>query len=434
MKILFVSSSPLNKEISIGNTFINLFSDMENVELASIYTRSGTPDKEISQAFCITEKVLVNNLIKKTPVGVYVESRKSDEAPKVQNTKKEQSIIDFIKTRRWIVFFWLQDFIWKIGRWKSPELKKFVEDYNPDIVFTLLSDSSFLNRLILHVTKLANKKLVLYAWDNNYSFRQFYISPLRWIRHINNRRTMRKVAEKADLFYVISNIQKNEYERIFNKECKILTKSADFSGDAPIKSEYNKPLQLVFTGNIATNRWKTLALIVDALKEINKDEIKAQLNIYTTTPLTKKMMEKLNVVDTSVIRGAVPASEVSEIQKEADIVVQVEGFDLRNRCLLHQSFSTKIVDYCKEARPIFAVAPHDVASIDELRRNSGAMIATKKKEIKQKLEQLIKNKETLDEYSIKAYMCGKQNYSNEKMKNMLFNDLKCIFEKSEKEN
>ena len=56
MKILFVSSSPLKKEISIGNTFINLFNGMEDVELASIYTRSGAPDKEISRAFCITEK------------------------------------------------------------------------------------------------------------------------------------------------------------------------------------------------------------------------------------------------------------------------------------------------------------------------------------------------------------------------------------------
>ena len=101
LKILFVSSSPLNKEISIGNTFINLFSHMENVELASIYTRAGVPDKEISQAFCITEKMLIKNLIKKTPVGVCVESKESDTAQKVQNTKNEQGIIDFIKSYRW---------------------------------------------------------------------------------------------------------------------------------------------------------------------------------------------------------------------------------------------------------------------------------------------------------------------------------------------
>ena len=139
MKILFVSSSPLNKEISIGNTFINLFSDIENVELASIYTRAGAPDKEISQAFCITEKMLIKNLIKKTPVGVRVESNASDTAPKVENTKNEQGIIDFIKSRRWTVFFWLQDFVWRIGKWKSPELKQFIVEYNPDIIFLFVT-------------------------------------------------------------------------------------------------------------------------------------------------------------------------------------------------------------------------------------------------------------------------------------------------------
>ena len=66
LRILFVSSSPLKKEISVGNTFINLFKDMEDVELASIYTRSGVPDAEISSAFCITEKMLIKNFLKKT--------------------------------------------------------------------------------------------------------------------------------------------------------------------------------------------------------------------------------------------------------------------------------------------------------------------------------------------------------------------------------
>ena len=112
MKILFVSSSPLKKEISIGNTFINLFNGMEDVELASIYTRSGAPDKEISRAFCITEKMLIKNLLKKTPVGTSVESSDVSSVAKTQETKKERGIINFMKSRRWTVFFWLQNFIW----------------------------------------------------------------------------------------------------------------------------------------------------------------------------------------------------------------------------------------------------------------------------------------------------------------------------------
>lgn len=426
LKILFVSSSPLNKEISIGNTFINLFKDMEDVELASIYTRAGAPDKEISQSFCITEKMLIKNLIKKTPVGVRVESKKTDEAPKVENTKNEQELINFIKARRWTVFFWLQDFIWRIGRWKSPELKRFIEEYNPDIIFTVLSDSPILNRLILYITRITNKKLVLYAWDNNYSLKQFMLSPLRWINHFINRISMRKVAKKADLFYVISNVQKADYEKAFKKECKVLTKSADFTGAAPVKAEYNKPLQLVYTGNIGLNRWCSLAEIAETLEKINKDGVKAQLRIYTGNTLTPKMSKALNVGETSFVMGSVSQTEVLKIQNNADMLVHIEAKDLKNRLLVRQSFSTKIVDYLKSARPILAYGPKNVASIEHFLRNDCAIVTDNKQELYSQLTTVIENKNILNELSVKAYECGKKNHNVIEIENMLMNDLKEI--------
>lgn len=426
MKILFVSSSPLNKEISIGNTFINLFSDIENVELASIYTRAGAPDKEISQAFCITEKMLIKNLIKKTPVGVRVESKESNEPPKVQNTKSEQGIIDFIKYQRWTVFFWLQDFIWRIGKWKSPQLKQFIEEYNPDIIFTVLSDSPFLNRFILHVTKVANKKLVLYAWDNNYSLKQFMLSPLRWVNHLINRISMRKVAKKADLFYVISDVQKTDYEKAFKKECKVLTKSADFSGEAPVKDEYNNPLQLVYTGNIGLNRWRSLGEIANVLEKINKDGVKAQLHIYTGNTLTEKMNKALNVGESSFVMGSVSSNEVLTIQKNADMLVHIEAKDLKNRLLVRQSFSTKIVDYLKSARPILAYGPKEVASINHLIKNDCSLVADTEQELYEKLIKIIDDKSALNDLSTKAFNCGKNNHDSSLINEMLINDFKSI--------
>ena len=79
---------------------------------------------------------------------------------------------------------------------------------------------------------------------------------------------MRKVVEKTDLLYVISDVQKTDYEKAFNRECKILTKGADFSTEAPVKKEYNQPLQMVYTGNIGMNRWKSLGAIASTLEKM----------------------------------------------------------------------------------------------------------------------------------------------------------------------
>ena len=44
MKILFISNSPINRQTSIGNTFLTLF-DGFDAELYSVYSRTGYPDK-----------------------------------------------------------------------------------------------------------------------------------------------------------------------------------------------------------------------------------------------------------------------------------------------------------------------------------------------------------------------------------------------------
>lgn len=424
MRVLFVSASPIQKEVSIGNTFLNLFAESENITLASVYTRGGVPDAAISQAFCLTDAMLVKNLLRKTPVGKTVPCGETAEktAPPPQDSSK---LAKFMKRYRLSVFFWAQDLLWRVGRWKSPELQKFVEDFQPDIVFTVLSDSPFLNRLILHIVKISGAKLALYAWDNNYSLKMFALSPLRWIRQICNRVSMRKVVAVADMFYVISDVQKRDYEKAFKKPCKVLTKCADFSSPQ-FKTAYERPLQLVYTGNLGLNRWKSLSYIVDALKTVNQNGVKAQLNIYSATPLTAKMQKALQAEGSVRFMGSVSAKEIPQIQANADVLVHVEAMDLKNRLAVRQSFSTKIVDYLSAARPIFAVGPRDVASVSCLAEHDAAIVASNKKEVAEKLTQLTENPSLCAEYAQKAWQLGKQNFEQSIVQPSFFADMESL--------
>lgn len=424
MRVLFVSASPIRKEVSIGNTFLNLFAESENITLASVYTRGGVPDAAISQAFCLTDAMLVKNLLRKTPVGKTVPCGETAEktAPPPQDSSK---LAKFMKRYRLSVFFWAQDLLWRVGRWKSPELQKFVEDFQPDIVFTVLSDSPFLNRLILHIVKISSAKLALYAWDNNYSLKMFALSPLRWIRQICNRVSMRKVVAAADMFYVISDVQKRDYEKAFKKPCKVLTKCADFSSPS-FKTAYERPLQLVYTGNLGLNRWKSLSYIVDALKTVNQNGVKAQLNIYSATPLTAKMQKALQAEGSVRFMGSVPAKEIPKIQANADVLVHVEAMDFKNRLAVRQSFSTKIVDYLSAARPIFAVGPRDVASVSCLVEHDAAIVASNKKEVAEKLTQLTENPSLCAEYAQKAWQLGKQNFEQSIVQPSFFADMESL--------
>lgn len=71
---------------------------------------------------------------------------------------------------------------------------------------------------------------------------------------------------------------------------------------------------------------------------------------------------------------SVPTDKVSDVQRQADILVYAESFDKSRRSLVRQSFSTKIVDYLNSSRSIFAVGLNDVASIDYFIKNNSAVV------------------------------------------------------------
>ena len=57
MRVLFVSLASVQKENSSGNTFLNVFSGMENIEFASVFLRAGESDASISQNFCTEAEI-----------------------------------------------------------------------------------------------------------------------------------------------------------------------------------------------------------------------------------------------------------------------------------------------------------------------------------------------------------------------------------------
>lgn len=423
MKILIVSNTPWSKENSFGNSFSNIFEGIPDLEFANISCRTVTDlEPIVSACFEISEKSLLKHLKdKRSPSG------KKIDIEALKNCKKsaeESNIKTFARKKRWQVLFWARDIIWTLGRWKSQELLDFIDDFKPDLIFQPVYYSSYLNDIACFIQEYTNVPMLGYISDDCYTLRQFSLSPLYWIDRLHKRKKVKKTIEKCKILYVISEIQKRDYEKAFGVPCKILTKSADFTEPPQLKTPYNTPLQLVFTGNIGTNRWKSLAVIAQALQELNQNGTKAELRIYTATPLTAKMQKALQIDGASYLMGTVPASAIPQIQSEADMLVHAEALDLKNRLAVRQSFSTKLVDYFKAARPILAVGPKDVASIDHLLQNNCALVADNAADLAVMLSDCLENPKRLHTLAENAFLCGKRHHDAAQMKEMLYADLK----------
>lgn len=421
MKILVLSNTPWAKDNSFGNSYSNIFSEMPGLEFANIYLRYGQPDNDFDMRFFqITEKSLLRNLTNpKEPSGmeIFPDGRNGGKPEKKAVKGFEQA-----RKMRWQLLFWLRDFIWKIGRWKSVQLRAFLDDFQPDLLFQPIYSLSYINDLALYIKEYTGVPMLGYISDDNYTLRQFSLSPLYWINRLKNRVKVKAVIEKCEVLYVISQIQKDEYEKIFTPPCKILTKCGDFSENFPEWEISGEIIKMLYAGNIGGGRWESLALISEAVARLNQEGYKIQFDIYSSTPQTKKMKKRLNLIGCR-LHGTVPYEKVKELQKRTDILVHAEALSLKGRLSVHQSFSTKLVDYFVMGKCIFAVGTEDMASIQHLKENDAAVIAEKKSMVYKQIKWLLSDVSRILEYGKKAYRCGGRHHGKVQMQEMLMQDL-----------
>lgn len=409
-KILVVSCTPWNANNSVGNTYANLFDGMDDCIIAHIYCADGADnDPKVSRAYQITEKQLVLNRLGRLPVagGEVAVQQIADTGETL--TGWERSFMSFAKKQRWMILFWAREAIWKLGRWNNDSLAQFIREFGPDLVFVNLYDNVYMNRVDLAVQRLAGVPIVGYIWDDYYTLHQFSLSPFYWANRLYFRRLVRRLIDRCSRLYVISDLQKQEYDRIFQKDCHLLTKGGVFEGEHPAPKAPGRRLQLLYTGNIGAGRWRSLALLSRVIRRINASCPAGQgleLTIYTATPATRAMKQQLNCPGAVRLAGRIPYREVAQKQAEADLLVHVEPTGLAHRWESRLSFSTKLIDYMQAYRPILAYGLLEQASLAHLKAKDAAFVATNEAELERTLREILARPALLEEYAAKGWACG----------------------------
>ena len=421
MKILILSNTAWNNNNSFGNTFSNLFGDLPDIEIANIFCKADNPNNNIVKKYYrITGKSLIANL-KNAEIPSGKEIFISGNNISTLNTN-EKNVFNYMRKNRLQIFFRLRDIIWKIGRWKSPDLEKFILDFNPDIIYLPIYYSNYLCDIGKYLKELLQIPMAGHITDDIYTSKQIRISPFYWLNHFHIRRKVKWLINQCKFVDTFSDILKSEYEKIFNIPFIIRYKYADIIS-TPQKTEYRKPIKFVFTGNISSGRWKTLAQLGKVISNYNKSEKIFELDIYTATPLSKEMERALNIPEAINFMGEIPYDEVKTVQNAADILVHAESFALKEALAVRMSFSTKIIDYLSQGKCIFAIGPESITSIDYLLKNDAAIVAGSIKSIETKIKEIFDDYSIINIYSEKSRECAKRNHSKEKLKNQFYNDL-----------
>lgn len=423
LKILIISRVNWDESNSFGNTYSSFFKGMNDITIANIYCTYGLPNTQVAtKFFCMNEKMILSNILDKTkPRGKEVVTTAEESLDKNYSGK----LIQKTKTFKFQILYWIRDLIWSTNRWKSDELNNFIKEFDPDIIFSPYYSSIYMNNVKKYIYETTLVPMVSFVSDDIYTLKQFNLSPFYWINRFITRSKIRQTAILNKFIYVISEIQKEEYSKLLHKDCRMLYKGASFD-EVPKKKRFDKPIIIVFTGNISSGRWKTLNELGKSIEKINQQEKKMKLLVYTKTPMTKRTKKLLNIKDSIELMQSVTSDEIEKVQLQADILLHCESFKLKHRLQVRLSFSTKLVDYFSRKRCILAIGSSKVTSIDYLIKNNAAITVSKKSEISSCLEDILRNPEIISEYAQKAWMCGKRNHQIKQIQQKLYNDLQSL--------
>lgn len=414
-KVLVVGINPWVDNTGI-NTLINFFKEWGPNEVAHIYTREGLPNTIVCNTFYqISENRLFKGLI----------NNKFDVGQRVYNTAPTNKVLTegvnriSLYRRLGNVAATAREICWKLGRWKEDALCQFLDDFSPDVLFCPTYSVAYMGRLQNFIADYTGCPVILYASDDNYSYKSIRKTPLSLFNRALVRQQLKRLFRRAAKIMVIAPKVKEEYDRLFAADSIVMTKGIDYSKFPYKEKRVDLPIRIVYTGKLIYGRWKSLAMLSAAVERINSEGNDVVFEIYTTDNLSARQFKALSHKGTK-IKDAVPQNAVQGILENADIVVFAESLDSRYKNLARLSLSTKVTDYLCSGRCIFAIGDTDIAPIDYFRRNKSAVIATNYSEIEPRLKELIRNSPMITAYGKAAYECGKRNHNDELQHSILY--------------
>ncbi|MDD3362074.1 MAG: hypothetical protein PHW34_10425 [Hespellia sp.] len=394
MNILIFSEAAWDNKNSFGNTVSNFFDGniWKNDTFCNFYCRNQIPDNEIEVNYYNLSAVdIVRGMIKGRIFGRRLSTKELEQqkASLDKTHKNEKRKIDKIHQKSNHLIYLLHEMIWMNKLWLNCNFKAFVSENNPDILFAFAASPFILWPLIKYLTKNTQCKIVLLVADEvygNYNRLPFY-------RRGYLKKYLKNCIVTADRMYGISDEMSELYHNTFGISIRTLYKGCDLSCE--LKTEESHPLKMVYAGNLLWGRDKTLGALAKVLENINKEEIKVVLEIYTGTTVTKELSERLNISNSSKIMGSRSYEEIKQIMHMADITIHVESFNEKQIQLVKYSFSTKIIDCLQSGSCVLGIGPSGIASIEYLKKINGAHVIDDLSMLSNAVTELVKHPQNL---------------------------------------
>ncbi len=409
-RLLLFSHSGFSDTDANGITMKNLLSAWAPEYKAEFYCDVQPPDYSAAHNyFRVTDVQAVKAFLGKKSRHIYTYS--PDENQSTVNgssapSKNAKKIPLWLKKRKYnFCFKWIREYLRQISPWGHGKLKQWVRDFAPDVLFYMVGESIFMDKLVLKVCRETGKPLVLY---NGEAYRIIDLKKRKGMEKAYYRKVEKLYEElnsKASLVIYNCEMLKEDYEAIYPSKAKAIV--AYNSAECDIEPYKEKDgLNITYFGNLGVGRSPVLLQVADVLNSIDPA---LKIDIYGNA--MPEFEEKFRAHSCINYHGFVDSEQLKVIIGQSDILLHVESFENDIIPKLKYAFSTKIAQCLCAGRCFVSYAPAETASSRYLANSGGAVMVSTEEELEKELRKLINDPEYRKQCSERAIRVGLANHS-----------------------
>jgi len=300
--------------------------------------------------------------------------------------------------------------------YQYPEaLDVFIKTFHPDVIYSPLAD--------IRIMEIVNKISAKYSlpviphfmddWQNTMYAGNLFLTIPRIALIIG----LKKIMKRAYYGFSISEKMANEYFIKFHKpfypfmncvadSTEVCVPVPEALSDCP-----DGQLQFCYSGGLHLNRHKILLAICEVLQQKCSDH-NIKFSFFTKISDWEKYGDEFRKYDFVRYMGFLKPDELMDQLRKQDFLIHVESFEPKFVKYTRLSISTKIPEYLSLNKPILAIGPDNIASIEYLSSNNCALVIGKINDeiITSKINILLSDKIFNDKIGKMAYSLFKKNH------------------------
>ncbi len=361
-RILIISNRVLSETDNNGKTLYSFVKDLPRNNVSQLYFYGNKPRIKGYNYFQLSDKDILKGQIKKSNRGRHIQAD--------ETIQEDISNTEAFRMRRSEITLLLRELAWK-GSWRSPQLEAWLNEVNPEIVFFMAGDSLYAYKICESIIKKYNSKLITYVTDD-YVLPRVKESVFGKIRRSLVKKALANCLNNTHYFLTISERMRVVYRDLFNIDSKIAFNMPDSLFDVDINRESlsNERIEIVYAGSLYYGRDDILLQLKEAIDRYNKcdKDKKIRLRVFTNAKPSSNFIDTLEESGNAIYGKSLNSQELKREYNLADILVFAESFDNEQAEKTRLSFSTKIPEYLSTGKPILAIGPHSIGSMDVLEK------------------------------------------------------------------